>query len=69
MISFFSNQIDRNKAVSEEEKTLNDLQASNGSHFPGDDYHSPDRNNWMAHLMVEKLTLNKIVCPGTHDSA
>ncbi|CAH8306711.1 unnamed protein product [Eruca vesicaria subsp. sativa] len=69
MLSFFSDQIDKHEAVSEEEKTLNDLEQSEGSHFPGDDYRPSDRKNWMAGLDLEKLTLNKIVWPGTHDSA
>ncbi|KAH0894600.1 hypothetical protein HID58_057029 [Brassica napus] len=68
-VAFIETQFQRPRDVIEQEKILDNLLASNGSRFPGDDYHSPDRKNWMAHLSVEKLTLNKIVWPGTHDSA
>ncbi|KAF3543623.1 hypothetical protein DY000_02009922 [Brassica cretica] len=68
-VAVIETQFQRPRDVIEQEKILDNLLASNGSRFPGDDYHSPDRKNWMAHLSVEKLTLNKIVWPGTHDSA
>ncbi|CAH8274296.1 unnamed protein product [Arabidopsis lyrata] len=68
-VSIIQNQLQRPRDVLEQQQILDNLQESNGSHFPGDDYHSPDRKNWMAHLSVDKLTLNKIVWPGTHDSA
>ncbi|KAG7540340.1 PLC-like phosphodiesterase TIM beta/alpha-barrel domain superfamily [Arabidopsis thaliana x Arabidopsis arenosa] len=69
VVSIIQNQFQRPWDVLEQQQILDNLQESNGSHFPGDDYHSPDRKNWMAHLSVVKLTLNKIVWPGTHDSA
>ncbi|CAN8229370.1 unnamed protein product [Cochlearia groenlandica] len=69
MLSFFTDQIDIHKNVSLEQKALEDLQKSDGSRFPGDDYRPSDRKNWMANLPSEKLTLNKIVWPGSHDSA
>ncbi|CAN6828088.1 unnamed protein product [Brassica oleracea] len=68
-VAFVEDSARTPRDVIEQEKILDNLLASNGSRFPGDDYHSPDRKNWMAHLSVEKLTLNKIVWPGTHDSA
>ncbi|CAN7032195.1 hypothetical protein IGI04_031242 [Brassica rapa subsp. trilocularis] len=68
-VAFIETQFQRPRDVIEQEKILDNLLASNGSRFPGDDYHSPDRKNWMSHLSCEKLTLNKIVWPGTHDSA
>lgn len=64
-----SKQMDRIKSVSSEEKALRDLQQSNGCNFPGCDYRPPDRKNWMLGLNPEKVQLNKIVWPGTHDSA
>lgn len=68
-VSFIDSQIQRPRDVIEQQQILDNLQESNGSNFPGHDYHTPDRKNWMAHLSVDKLTLNKIVWPGTHDSA
>ncbi|CAN7132639.1 unnamed protein product, partial [Brassica rapa subsp. narinosa] len=68
-VAFIETQFQRPRDVIEQEKILDNLLASNGSRFPGDDYHSPDRKNWMSLLSCEKLTLNKIVWPGTHDSA
>ncbi|CAN8327638.1 unnamed protein product [Cochlearia groenlandica] len=68
-VTFIESQIQRPRDVIEQQETLDKLQESNGSHFPGDDYIPTDRKNWMAHLSTEKLTLNKIVWPGTHDSA
>ncbi|CAA7016564.1 unnamed protein product [Microthlaspi erraticum] len=68
-VSFFDSQIQRPRHVLEQQQILDSLQRSEGSHFPGDDYRPYDRKNWMANLTVEKLTMNKIVWPGTHDSA
>ncbi|KAJ4880786.1 PLC-like phosphodiesterases superfamily protein [Raphanus sativus] len=68
-VAFIETQIQRPRDVIEQIQILDNLLASNGSRFPGDDYHPTDRKNWMAHLSVERLTLNKIVWPGTHDSA
>ncbi|GAB4853195.1 hypothetical protein Ancab_017382 [Ancistrocladus abbreviatus] len=64
-----SKLIERIKEVSAEEKSLAELQKSQGCDFPGCDYHPPDRKNWMAGLGPEKLVINKIVWAGTHDSA
>ncbi|KAF8095908.1 hypothetical protein N665_0320s0036 [Sinapis alba] len=68
-VTFIETQFQRPRDVIEQEQILNNLLTSNGSRFPGDDYHPTDRKNWMAYLSVEKLTFNKIVWPGTHDSA
>ncbi|GAB4838492.1 hypothetical protein Ancab_028037 [Ancistrocladus abbreviatus] len=64
-----SKQLARRKSVSTEKKTLANLGKSCGCDFPGCDYHPPDRKNWMAGLGPEKVVVNKIVWPGTHDSA
>ncbi|XP_059647501.1 uncharacterized protein LOC132293870 [Cornus florida] len=64
-----SKQVTRRKAISTEKKTLCDLRESCGHEFPCCDYHPPDRKNWMSDLNPEKIHINKIVWPGTHDSA
>lgn len=64
-----SKQVEKRKSISTEKKTLVDLKESCGCDFPGADYHPSDRKNWMAGLDLGKLTINKIVWPGTHDSA
>ncbi|XP_021900328.1 PI-PLC X-box domain-containing protein DDB_G0293730-like [Carica papaya] len=69
MGSQVSKQLQRRKALSTEEKTLVDLCKNSGCEFPGCDYRPPDRKNWMAGLNAEKVHVNKIVWPGTHDSA
>ncbi|KAJ7978595.1 1-phosphatidylinositol phosphodiesterase-like protein [Quillaja saponaria] len=69
MGSTVSTQIQRRKAISTEKKTLVDLYQTSGEDFPGNDYHPTDRKNWMAGLNPEKVDINKIVWPGTHDSA
>ncbi|XP_031272600.1 PI-PLC X-box domain-containing protein DDB_G0293730 [Pistacia vera] len=69
MGSFVSKQMERRKAIRTEKKVLCDLCESCGVDFPGCDYHPPDRKNWMAGLNPEKVHINKIVWPGTHDSA
>ncbi|KAH0915245.1 hypothetical protein HID58_029691 [Brassica napus] len=66
---FIATQLQRPQDVIEQQGILDNLLASNGARFPGDDYHTPDLKNWMAHLSVETLALNKIVWPGTHHSA
>ncbi|KAF7810799.1 PI-PLC X-box domain-containing protein [Senna tora] len=68
MGSQFSKQIQRRKDLRTEKKILADLKVS-GEDYPGADYHPPDRKNWMAGFNPEKLQINKIVWPGTHDSA
>ncbi|EXB39278.1 1-phosphatidylinositol phosphodiesterase [Morus notabilis] len=69
MGSHVSKQVNRRKAISTEKKTLCDLQGNCGDTFPGSDYRPPDRKNWMGNLNPEKLHINQIVWPGTHDSA
>ncbi|KAL6963733.1 hypothetical protein U1Q18_034738 [Sarracenia purpurea var. burkii] len=64
-----SKQVGRRKAISTEKKTLRELQHGAGDEFPGCDYRPPDRKNWMSGLNPEKVHVNKIVWPGTHDSA
>lgn len=64
-----SKQVQRRKAISTEKKTLCDLHQNCGDQFPGSDYRPADRKNWMAGLNPEKIHVNKIVWPGTHDSA
>lgn len=69
MGSQVSKQIARRKAVSTEKKALCDLCENCGVEFPGCDYRPQDRKKWMAGLNPEKVHLNKILWPGTHDSA
>ena len=69
MGSQVSKQMDRRKAISTEKKTLCGLHESCGETYPGSDYRPADRKNWMAGLSPEKVHINKIVWPGTHDSA
>jgi len=64
-----SKQKEKRKSVSTEKKTLCDLSGSCGTDFPGCDYRPKDRKNWMSELNPEKLHINQIVWPGTHDSA
>lgn len=64
-----SKQVERRKDIDTQKKTLYDLQEKNGCNFPGSDYHVPDRKNWMSTLVPEKIHVNQIVWPGTHDSA
>ncbi|OMO92824.1 hypothetical protein COLO4_17297 [Corchorus olitorius] len=61
--------MERRKAISTEKKTLSELHVSCGETYPGCDYRPADRKNWMAGLGPEKVHINKIVWPGTHDSA
>ncbi|WCJ29204.1 PLC-like phosphodiesterases superfamily protein [Euphorbia peplus] len=65
----FSKQVERRKALSVQKKSLSEMHVSAGDGFPGCDYHPPDRKNWMAGLNPDKLHINQIVWPGTHDSA
>ncbi|KAL9244861.1 hypothetical protein vseg_018582 [Gypsophila vaccaria] len=64
-----SNHFEKRKLVSVEEKTLGDLKESCKCDYAGCEYRPSDRKNWMAGLDLAKLTINKIVWPGTHDSA
>ncbi|KAL3356617.1 hypothetical protein AABB24_017330 [Solanum stoloniferum] len=64
-----SKQVERRKAIDTQKKSLCDLKEKNGCNFPGYDYHVQDRKNWMSTLAPEKLHVNQIVWPGTHDSA
>ena len=61
--------MERSKAISTEEKALCDLNSTCGVEFPGCDYHPADRKNWMAGLNPDKVRINQIVWPGTHNSA
>ncbi|XP_010268661.1 PREDICTED: PI-PLC X-box domain-containing protein DDB_G0293730-like [Nelumbo nucifera] len=65
----FSKQVQRRIAISREKKILTDLHLNSGNEFPGFDYRPPDRKNWMSGLDPQKLRINQIVWPGTHDSA
>ncbi|KAF6156628.1 hypothetical protein GIB67_010683 [Kingdonia uniflora] len=69
MGTHMSKQVERRKAIKTEKKILWDLQENSGSDFPGCDYHPPDRKNWMSGLDPQKIHVNQIVWPGTHDSA
>ncbi|CAI0445172.1 unnamed protein product [Linum tenue] len=64
-----SKQIARRKAISTEKQTLCDLKGSCGTDFPGSDYRPADRQNWMSGIGPDKIRINQIVWPGTHDSA
>ncbi|XP_043705170.1 uncharacterized protein LOC122654981 [Telopea speciosissima] len=68
MGSEISQLIQHKKAVISEKKILADLQQKAGNSFPGSDYHSPDRKNWMSSLDPQKIQINEIIWPGTHDS-
>ncbi|XP_042499655.1 PI-PLC X-box domain-containing protein DDB_G0293730-like [Macadamia integrifolia] len=69
MVSVISHLVQHRKAVISEKKILADLQQKSGNEFPGSDYHPPDRKNWMSNLEPQKIQINKIIWPGTHDSA
>ncbi|CAK9141808.1 unnamed protein product [Ilex paraguariensis] len=69
MGAHLSKQVERRKTISTEKKTLCDLKQSRGCDFPGCDYRPSDRKNWMSGLDPGKIYVNKIVWPGTHDSA
>ncbi|CAD5168373.1 unnamed protein product [Musa acuminata subsp. malaccensis] len=64
-----SNFVDHRKDISTEKEALADLLASSGDHFPGSDFHPADRKTWMSELGPDRLRINQIVWPGTHDSA
>ncbi|KAH0722836.1 hypothetical protein KY290_005491 [Solanum tuberosum] len=55
--------------VSRQVQNLRDRKNRNGCNFPGYDYHVQDRKNWMSTLAPERLHVNQIVWPGTHNSA
>lgn len=65
----FSKQVERRTDIKTEKKILKDLKQSCGCDFPGCDYRPADRKNWMSQLNPDKLRVNQIVWPGTHDSA
>ncbi|XP_039045131.1 PI-PLC X-box domain-containing protein DDB_G0293730-like [Hibiscus syriacus] len=69
MGSMLYKQVQRRKVIKTEKKTLCELHATYGQTFPGSEYCPTDRKNWMAGLGPEKVHVNKIVWPGTHDSA
>lgn len=66
-------QISKQKQVWREKKQLGDLQRTQGTDFPGSDFHTTDHKEWMSELLAEKggrdLKMEDIVWPGTHDSA
>lgn len=68
MGSHVSKQVERRKTIHTEKKTLTELKTS-GEDYPGSEYHPSDRKNWMNGLNPEKVHINQIVWPGTHDSA
>ncbi|KAH6768622.1 PLC-like phosphodiesterases superfamily protein [Perilla frutescens var. frutescens] len=65
----FSKQVERRSDIKTEKKILYDLKQSCGCDFPCCDYRPADRKNWMSGLNPDKLRINQIVWPGTHDSA
>lgn len=69
MGAFLSKQMERRKAISTQKKLLCDLKEKDSTDFPGCDYCPDDRKNWMSTLALDKLHVNMIVWPGTHDSA
>ncbi|KAL6190724.1 hypothetical protein ACLB2K_037118 [Fragaria x ananassa] len=64
-----SKQVGRRKAISTEKKTLCGLHGKCGVDFPECSYKPADRKNWMAGINPDKVHINQIVWPGTHDSA
>ncbi|PWA51693.1 PLC-like phosphodiesterases superfamily protein [Artemisia annua] len=64
-----SKQVERQKQVANEKKILEELEQSCVCDYPGSDYHPLDRKNWMSGLNPDKLYINRIVWPGTHNSA
>ncbi|CAA2991939.1 PI-PLC X-box domain-containing DDB_G0293730 [Olea europaea subsp. europaea] len=64
-----SNPVDRLKEILAEKKALSDMKRTSGDEFPGSNYTPNDRKNWMSGLDPEKVVVNQIVWPGTHDSA
>ncbi|KAK1438778.1 hypothetical protein QVD17_04588 [Tagetes erecta] len=54
---------------SNEERTLRELEQRSGCNFPGCHYRPSNRKNWMSSLNPERLKVNQIVWPGTHNSA
>lgn len=65
----WSKQIERRKAIAGEKKILSDLFSSAGDQFPGSEYRADDHKTWMSALDLNRLKINQIVWPGTHDSA
>ncbi|KAL5710412.1 hypothetical protein ACHQM5_020975 [Ranunculus cassubicifolius] len=55
--------------LSMEVNSLEQLLQTSGDVFPGSNHHPSDRKNWMADLGPQRLRINEIVWPGTHDSA
>uniref|UniRef100_A0A0D9XG27 Phosphatidylinositol-specific phospholipase C X domain-containing protein n=1 Tax=Leersia perrieri TaxID=77586 RepID=A0A0D9XG27_9ORYZ len=69
MGAFFSSQVNRRKLVTTEKHALATRLSAAGENFPGSDHHPTDRKNWMAELGPDKVRINQVVWPGTHDSA
>ncbi|CAM6104616.1 unnamed protein product [Calypogeia fissa] len=60
------------KEVLAEKTRLQELQAAQGTDFPGSDYKSPNaaaRKEWMSSLDLDKVRVKDVCWPGTHDSA
>lgn len=55
-------------SVIDEEKKLAQLQQAEGTVFPGSEYHSSDRKQWMNELVLDKVRVKDVIWPGTHDS-
>lgn len=64
-----SKQRERRRTISSERRALGDLHEKCGIEFPCCDYRPSDRKTWMAALNPERVRIDQIVWPGTHDSA
>lgn len=62
-------QLARYKSVLEEQKRLGELLKAEGADFPGSDYDTTERKEWMDKLELHKVKIKDVVWPGTHDSA
>lgn len=63
--------IEREARVRGQIESLQNLLREHGQDFPGSHYHPPDREShgWLAGLNPATININKIVWPGTHNSA
>ncbi|KAF5764399.1 putative phosphoinositide phospholipase C, Phosphatidylinositol diacylglycerol-lyase [Helianthus annuus] len=68
MGALLSTHVQRQNLIDKEINTLQELEESSGCSFPGSDYHPTDRKNWISGLNPDKVHLNQIVWPGTHNS-
>jgi len=69
MGAHITKQKERRQTIHVEKKALATLEETNGTEFPGCDYHPSDRKNWMSGLNPDRLYVYNIVWPGTHNSA